>query len=301
MAYNEKNNEENNEEIASAPDYSRYGKIEMDYIEAGRQLVRLEIVRGEVASMITDAISAIQELAGLVECECSINASEVVDNNLNSNVDEIMEKLDYEIKGYQNLAIEIGADINDLNSAIVGAVRDNSKDYQTALRKSRLYGKEFVYYNQYAYPNVPYGDSTIADSGCGPTCAAMILSTLYGEDITPQITCDYSASHGYLGEGGTFSSLFGAIFDEYGVACTTKEQTADNIISALEEGYIIVANMKPGTITSSGHYIVLTGINENGEIIIKDPANSESQKNDVTLPASTLENWGVGSMYVVSP
>ncbi len=299
MAYNEKNNEENNEEIASAPDYSRYGKIEMDYIEAGRQLVRLEIVRGEVASMITDAISAIQELAGLVECECSINASEVVDNNLNSNVDEIMEKLNYEIKGYQNLAIEIGADINDLNSAIVGAVRDNSKDYQTALRKSRLYGKKFVYYNQYAYKNVPYGDSTIADSGCGPTCAAMILSTLYDESITPQVTCDYSASNGYLGEGGTYPSFFGDIFTEYGVAYTTKEQTADNIISVLEEGNIIVANMGPGTFTKSGHYIVLTGINENGEIMIQDPA--DSSKNNKTWPASVFENERIGSMYVVSP
>ena len=299
MAYNEENNEENNEEIASAPDYSRYGKIEMDYIEAGRQLVRLEIVRGEVASMITDAISAIQELAGLVECECSINASEVVDNNLNSNVDEIMEKLSYEIKEYQNLAIEIGADINNLNSAIADAVRDNSKDYQTALRKSRLYGKEFVYYNQYAYPNVPYGDSTIADSGCGPTCAAMILSTLYGESITPQVTCNYSASNGYLGEGGTYPSFFGAIFTEYGVAYTTKEQTADNIISALEEGNIIVANMGPGTFTKSGHYIVLTGINENGEIMIQDPA--DSSKNNETWPASVFENERIGSMYVVSP
>ena len=58
--------EENNEEYVSNHDYRRYGKIEFDYIEAGRQIIRLEIVRNEVASTITDAIGAIQELAGLV-------------------------------------------------------------------------------------------------------------------------------------------------------------------------------------------------------------------------------------------
>ena len=111
-------NEENNEEYVSTPDYGRYGKIEFDYIEAGRQIIRLEIVRNEVASTITDAIGAIQELAGLVECECSINVNDLVNDNINANVDAIIERLNYEIKGYQDLAIEIGADIEELNSVI---------------------------------------------------------------------------------------------------------------------------------------------------------------------------------------
>ena len=299
MEYNEENIESNSEETVSTPDFSKYGKIEMDYIEAGREIVRLKDVGNDVSSTITDAINAIQELAALVECECSINVSDIVDNNLNANIEAIRQRMIYEIEGYQQLVTDIGGDISELNSVIIDVVNNNSKEYQSSLRKSRLYDKDFVYYYQYDYPNVPYGDSTIYSSGCGPTCAAMILSTLYGESITPQITCDYSASHGYLGEGGTYSSFFGAIFDEYGVAYTTKEQTEDNIISALEEGNIIVANMGPGKFTNGGHYIVLTGINENGEITIKDPASK--QKTKETWPANIFEEEKIGSMYVVSP
>ena len=297
MAYNE----ENNEEIASAPDYSRYGKIEMDYIEAGRQLVRLEIVRGEVASMITDAIDAIQELAGLVECECSLNASDLVDGNINSNVDEIMEKLNYEIKGYQDLAIEIGADIEELNSVIRDVVFDNSKDYQTALKKSRLYGKEFVYYNQFDYEGARYGTSTIADSGCGPTCAAMVLSTLLDEKITPQEMCDYSASHGHLVPGGTEDAFFDDVFNEYGVSYTKEEQTEENIIASLEAGNIIIAHMGRGNFTSGdGHFIVLTGIDEYGNVIVANPTDRINSPS-VWLPNVFEDQRRGQGMYVVSP
>lgn len=300
MGYNEKNNEENVEEIVSTPDYGRYGKIEFDYIEAGRQIIRLEIVGNEVASAITDAIGAIQELAGLVECECSINVNDLVNDNINANVDAIIERLNYEIKGYQDLAIEIGADIEELNSVIRDVVFDNSKDYQTALKKSRLYGKEFVYYNQYDYEGEKYGGSTIADSGCGPTCAAMILSTLLDEDVTPQIACNYSSSLNHLVSGGTEDAFFDDIFNEYGVSYTKEEQTKENIIASLEAGNYIIAHMGHGDFTTGdGHFIVLTGIDEYGNIIVADPASRENSS--IVWSPSVFEDQRRGQgMYSVS-
>ena len=304
MGYNdyEENNELDNnnysEEYVETPDFSRYGKIEMDYIEAGRQLIRLEIVRNEVAATITAAIGAIQELAGLVECECSINVSDVVDNNLNANVEAIKQKMNYEIEGYQNLAIEIGADIQDLNNVIADVVNNNSKEYQTSLKKSRLYGKEFVYYNQYDYGDARYAGSTIAASGCGPTCAAMILSTLLGEEITPQMMCDYSASLGHLVPGGTELAFFDDVFTEYGVNYKSEEQTATNIIASLEEGNYVIAYVGPSEFTSKGHFIVLTGLDEYGNVIVADPASRE-RSSEVYLP-SHIEDIRKGEMYSIS-
>ena len=292
-------NEENNEEYVSTPDYGRYGKIEFDYIEAGRQIIRLEIVRNEVAATITDAIGAIQELAGLVECECSINVNDLVNDNINANVDAIIERLNYEIKGYQDLAIEIGADIEELNSVIRDVVFNNSKDYQTALKKSRLYGKEFVYYNQTDYEDASYGTSTIATSGCGPTCAAMVLSTLLGESITPQEMCDYSASRGHLVPGGTRDEFFEDVFADYGVNYTREDQLEENIIASLEAGNYIIARMGPSKFTSSGHFIVLTGIDEYGNIIVADPNNRENSSM-VWSPSYIAERRKGLGMYSVS-
>lgn len=299
MGYNEENNEENVEEIVSTPDYGRYGKIEFDYIEAGRQIIRLEIVGNEVASAITDAIGAIQELAGLVECECSINVNDLVNDNINANVDAIIERLNYEIKGYQDLAIEIGADIEELNSVIRDVVFNNSKDYQTALKKSRLYGKEFVYYNQTDDEDASYGSSTIAASGCGPTCAAMVLSTLLGENITPQEMCDYSASRGHLVPGGTRDEFFEDVFADYGVNYTREDQLEENIIASLEAGNYIIAHMGPSKFTSSGHFIVLTGIDEYGNIIVADP-NSRENSSMVWSPSYIAEKRKGLGMYSVS-
>lgn len=299
MDYNDYIESENDIEESYTPDYSKYGKIEMDYIEAGRQLSRLEIVRSEVASTITSTISAIQELAGLVGCSCSINVSDIVENNLNANVNAINRKMNYEIDNYRSLAIDIGADISELNNVIIDVTENNSKDYQKSLRKSRLDGKEFVYYNQNDYEGARYGTSTISSSGCGPTSAAMVLSTLLGEDITPQIACDYSAANGHLVVGGTEDAFFDDIFDAYGVNYTKEDQLEENIISSLEDGNYIIAHVGNSAFTSVGHFIVLTGIADDGKIMVADPYSRE--RSSITWDSEYLANIRRGQgMYSVS-
>ena len=39
--------------------------------------------------------------------------------------------------------------------------------------------------------------STIGGSGCGPTCAAMLIETLTGRTFTPEEACQWSLEHGY--------------------------------------------------------------------------------------------------------
>lgn len=286
-------------EYTDTPDFSTYGKIEMDYIEAGRQLVRLEIVRDEVASTITDAIGAIQKLAGLVGCSCSISVGDVVENNLNANVRAINERMNYEIEGYRKLATDIGADINELNNVVADVVMNNSKEYQTALKKSRLYDKEFVYYNQNDYGDARYGSSTIAISGCGPTSAAMVLSSLLGEEITPQEMCDYSSSNGHLVVGGTEDAFFDDAFADYGVSYVKEEQTEENIIASLEEGNYIIAHVGPSAFTSNGHFIVLEGLDEYGNIIVADPYSRE-RSSTAWLPSYIADIRRGQGMYSVS-
>ncbi|NLY73748.1 MAG: hypothetical protein GX075_00390 [Firmicutes bacterium] len=98
-------------------------------------------------------------------------------------------------------------------------------------------------------------------SGCGPTSAAMAITKLTGERITPIITAEYALANGYRTEdSGTLGTFFAAIGKEYGLIVkeTTNFYEAKKILKDNSKS-IVVASMKgPGPFTrSSGHYIVL--------------------------------------------
>ena len=66
--------------------------------------------------------------------------------------------------------------------------------------------REVVYYNQGEEPwaSLSYGGSTIRTSGCGPTALAIVISTLTGEQITPEMTAQYAMdTGGYVSGRGT--------------------------------------------------------------------------------------------------
>lgn len=156
---------------------------------------------------------------------------------------------------------------------------------------------DFKYYNQGDYNN-SYGPLTIASGGCGPTSAAMVITYLTGETVDPVATCKFSESNGFVDSSGTYEAFFPAIAKAYNLNCKQESQTADNIINSLKQGNVIIAHMGPGTFTKGGHYIVLKGLDANGNVIVADPASRErSQK---TYPASLIASEAKGSMYSFS-
>ena len=292
-------------------DFSKYGKIEMNYIEAGRELNRLDIVRNSCKSHIIDLISDINELASLVDYECNISKNDVVTIGLDYNVDQIKKKLQSQIEQYKILNFKATTDISELNNVVQEVTSNNTKDYQKYLKRANFVVTDTVYYNQFDYNDVPYRynddpkdpeyTTTIGNSGCGPTCAAIVLSTFLDEEITPITMCEYSISQGDLGVGGTYVKFFDDVLNEYNMDYKKQKQTSSNIIESLEAGNYIIASMGNGTFTNgNGHYIVLTGIDEKGNIIVADPASR--QRTDTTWQVNIFEEQAKGhEMYVVSP
>lgn len=145
---------------------------------------------------------------------------------------------------------------------------------------------EFVNYYQYDYDDVIYYTSpdgssygTIKAAGCGTTSMAMVLTYLKGETIDPVETSDYSREHGtYTWGAGTNWDFFGKISEDYDINCTESSVTSENIVNSLSNGETVIMSMGPGTFTKFGHYIVLTGINDDGTISVADP-NSEERSN----------------------
>ena len=131
----------------------------------------------------------------------------------------------------------------------------------------------FVYYDQNQY-NYPYGDDTIAYSGCGPTSFAMIASTLTGKSITPVDAVKWCGNKYYMMGVGTYWSYFEAAADHFG-GIKMEQQLGKNefssVVAALKKGKYVISAQSAGIFTRGGHFIVLAGITSSGKIIVYDP------------------------------
>ena len=127
--------------------------------------------------------------------------------------------------------------------------------------------------------------STIGGSGCGPTAAAMLLSTLTGKTITPEDTCKWSMDHGYKALGnGTYYAYFAPQFAAYGIKCwqlnwvkayhNPKATSFDETVKYLKQGYYAIALMLKGTWTTGGHFVVLWWADN--KVHINDPASTKA-------------------------
>ena len=128
-----------------------------------------------------------------------------------------------------------------------------------------------------AWADYPYGDGTIRDSGCAIACLAMVTSYMKSSVITPLDIVDFTGNRYYVDGVGSSWSIFPAVASHYGYNCSSLGKDAKAIISALESGHPVIASMGPGTFTSTGHFIVLKGITEDGRILVNDPNDSASK------------------------
>lgn len=134
-------------------------------------------------------------------------------------------------------------------------------------------GVHVSYYSQKdsRWANLNFGGSTIAKSGCGPTSMSICISTLLKKTVTPVTTCKWAAIHGYYVKGSGWShTVIPALAKHYGLNCEGIGDDKQKLIRALKEKQLVVAIMKKGHFTQTGHYIVLRGMTKNGKILVAD-------------------------------
>lgn len=152
-----------------------------------------------------------------------------------------------------------------------------------------------VVYRQYdpRWSNVDYsapGEKTnIMESGCGPTCAASLVSTIRGLPVTPKDACEWSLQHGYKAVGhGTYYSFFEPYFAEFGVECERLNQVEINTLAkvggvyvakakfAVQKGDYVIACLRPSIWTKSGHFVVV--YTWGNYVSIMDPASAAANR-----------------------
>ena len=131
-------------------------------------------------------------------------------------------------------------------------------------------------YFQTDYPNNMYGKGTIANNGCSVTCLAMVATYLTGHEYLPDELARYF--------GGRAKNNIERL--EMGADAMQlpweKMENFDKTMEALREGKVVIALMDSLSLfTDAQHFIVLTGINEQGLIMVNDPFEPNYKKWDV--------------------
>lgn len=125
-----------------------------------------------------------------------------------------------------------------------------------------------------------YGSDFLAVTGCGPTCLSMVRCGLSGEtEWNPLRTANMAEESGYYVAGaGSSWSLMTEGAAQMGLLADTVIFDAEHIVAELEAGRPVICIMGPGDFTTSGHFIVLTGVDEDGKIIVRDPNSKSNSK-----------------------
>ncbi len=165
------------------------------------------------------------------------------------------------------------------------------------------YSKNIVYYSQNDYPNDSFGGyGTFADMGCAPTSYAMVASTMLGEPHLPLEQMRYVCPDN-CGTFGTSYAGVDAFAKEYPELEVSEQisvmDQAQLVLDTLASGdsLILITTYQGETIMSRvAHTMILTGINENGEITVADPWSEESSAKTYTVEemlASAEYAWTV--------
>ena len=122
-------------------------------------------------------------------------------------------------------------------------------------------------YNMYS--SVGDSSQTIGTSGCGPTSAAMVVSSIKG-NITPDSMANLYTQYGYRSANqGTYWSAFKWTADVFNIGYSECYKL-DDAVAKLKDNHYIIASCNQGLFTYGGHFIVLVGV-EGDYIKVYDP------------------------------
>ena len=130
-------------------------------------------------------------------------------------------------------------------------------------------------YFQTDYPDTIYGFDTVATSGCSATCLAMVATYLTGHEYLPDEIARYF--------GGAAENNIARL--EYGSEQMQlpfkKAVNWHETLAAIQEGKLAIVLMGSTSVfTDSQHFIVVTGMNEEGKLMVNDPMESNYSKWD---------------------
>lgn len=147
---------------------------------------------------------------------------------------------------------------------ISSALPANAREVET---KPRNVLHKIPLYYQTDYPDIRYGAGSIATSGCSVTSLAMVATYLTGHTYMPDELADCFSNYNSINHIDKLEYMSDMLQLPW-----ERAKNFHVALDALEEGKIVIALMEGTSLFTTGqHFIVWTGINENGKIMVNDP------------------------------
>lgn len=157
---------------------------------------------------------------------------------------------------------------------------------------------EVPLYFQQDYGDSKYGNFSLRTYGCGITTISMLTSYMKDEEYTPPYMGIKFGK--YCSENGTAYTLMSeapAAMDYYSIRQTNSWSEAK---AALAEGYFVITLQHGGYWTRGGHYLLITSIDEEGHITVRDSnlynygklkGHKDGYFDQSTIPANAAKYW----------
>jgi cell wall-associated NlpC family hydrolase len=204
-------------------------------------------------------------------------------------VDTVKEKASGVVDTVKEKATNIGNNILNGVRSIVGS--------GSGLPAGGGSNSGFVSQLDSKYSNMKLGDSTVGSKGCAPAVAAMAANA-YGGNLP--MSKAVSIAQKYQNSDGTTLDYFGNALHSSGVSTNyiTGNNISGQIVSNLESGNPVILLGKDASNKSkknspfgpNNHYVLATGLDKNGNLVIEDP----EMKGVTTYPVSILKNASAG-------
>ena len=135
------------------------------------------------------------------------------------------------------------------------------------------------HYHQLEYPDIRYGNGTIATGGSSVAALAMVATYMTDHVYTPADIADYAVQY-----GGSHYKRLEKVSDLMQIPWK-RALNVNEALKAVREGKIAIALMGSRSVFPGGnHFIVLTGVTEDGKIWVLDPDDRD------------YSAWGVGEL-----
>ena len=133
-----------------------------------------------------------------------------------------------------------------------------------------------------------YGEGLMAVNACGPTTLSMVYMGLSGDtSLHPLAMAQLAEEKGFYVEGsGSSWNIMKDLARSIGLDSRSGICDAAHIEEQLRQGHPVVCIMGPGDFTLHGHFIVLTGLDEDGKVILND--SNSRKKSERTWDIDTI-------------
>lgn len=164
------------------------------------------------------------------------------------------------------------------------AASDEGGSASTPRDEWRVGQVPFLYQIDPQYCSAPYAGATVEEAGCGPTSLSMVYIALTGKtDKDPVAMAAFSEERGYVEDGLTAWRLMTDGAADLGLVSREVPADAGCLMAELAQGRPVICSVRPGDFTDTGHFLVVAGAADNGELVVHDP-NS---------PANSARTWDV--------